>query len=127
VLVPAALENQITNKNIAKVKTKVVLELANGPVTQEASKKLWKKGITVVPDILANGGGVTVSFFEWKQNLLREHWAKKFVLSKLETYMKRALSLVLDAQRRYHTDMREASYIVAVSRIANALKKKGMI
>ena len=127
VLVPAALENQITNTNVAKVRAKVVLELANGPVASQASKKLWKKGIPVVPDILANGGGVTVSFFEWKQNLLREHWAKKAVLLKLETYMKRALAQVIATQRKYHTDMREASYIVAVSRIAKALKEKGVI
>ncbi|MDP3684912.1 MAG: Glu/Leu/Phe/Val dehydrogenase, partial [Ignavibacteria bacterium] len=83
-LIPAAFENQITSQNADKIRAKVILELANGPITPEADEFLFKKGIPVVPDILANSGGVTVSYFEWEQNLKNEHWSEKEVFDKLQ-------------------------------------------
>ncbi len=132
VLVPAALENQITEKNARKIKAKVVLELANGPTTAKASEILFKRGIPVIPDVLANAGGVTASYFEWLQNIKGESWEKDAVLKKLSQYMRRALCDVLAMQKKHktqhqdagagQTDMRLAAFMKAVERIAKAMK-----
>ncbi len=122
VLVPAALENQITKKNAAKIKTSVVLEMANGPVSADAAAILFKRGIPVLPDVLANSGGVTTSYFEWEQNMKGEHWEKGAVLKKLTQYMKKALKDVMAMQEKHKTDLRLAAFMVAVSRITKAMK-----
>ena len=124
ILVPAALENQITNKNAGKIKARVILELANGPTTPEADDILFAKGIVVIPDILANAGGVIVSTFEWEQNLKNVHWSEKKVLDKLQVIMYREALHVADNAKKRKTDMRRAAFLVALGRIGEALKKK---
>jgi glutamate dehydrogenase/leucine dehydrogenase len=125
ILVPAALENQITKENAGRIKAKVILELANGPVTSEADEKLHKKGIVVVPDILANSGGVTVSYFEWLQNIKNEYWTEKEVDKKLREIVTTAFNDVWKNKEKYDTDLRMASYVVAIQRVAEALQAKG--
>jgi glutamate dehydrogenase/leucine dehydrogenase len=122
ILVPAALENAITRDNAENVKAKVVLEMANGPTTPEADAILYKKGIPVIPDILSNSGGVTVSAFEWEQNLKGEHWTKNEVNKKLEKKIAAASDAVWEASRKYHTDLRTAAFVVALERILTAMK-----
>ena len=117
ILVPAALENRITAENAGKVKAKVVLEMANGPTTPEADEILYKKGIMVVPDVLANSGGVTVSCFEWEQNLKNEHWKEADVNSKLKKKMASAFEAVWDTSKKHKVDLRTAAFIVATRRI----------
>ncbi|MBI4032835.1 Glu/Leu/Phe/Val dehydrogenase [Candidatus Berkelbacteria bacterium] len=121
ILVPAALENQLTKSNAPNVNASVVLELANGPTTPEADKILAKKRVVVIPDILANAGGVTVSYFEWKQNLDGEHWTLEDVQQSLHETMVRSLGAVLDAAAKHKTTLRNAAYLVAVKRVADAL------
>ncbi|MCA9391659.1 Glu/Leu/Phe/Val dehydrogenase [candidate division WWE3 bacterium] len=120
VLVPAALEGVITDANVENVKARVVLELANGPTTPEADVVLFEKNIGVIPDVLANAGGVTVSYFEWKQNLADESWSEGEVLSKLEPIMKDALSEVLSVAREKNINLRQAAYALALQRISAA-------
>ncbi|OGY91090.1 MAG: hypothetical protein A3H70_04340 [Candidatus Komeilibacteria bacterium RIFCSPLOWO2_02_FULL_48_11] len=122
VLVPAALENQITADNAARVKAKVILEMANGPTTPEADKILHDKGISVVPDVLANAGGVTVSYFEWEQNLKNEHWTEAEVLAKLEPIMRESFRAVWDTHEEHGVDLRTAAFMLAVKRIVEAMK-----
>lgn len=122
VLIPAALENQITEENADRIKTKIVVELANGPTTPEADDILFKKGIPLVPDILANAGGVTVSTFEWEQNLKDEHWTEEEVFLKLKKIMEEETSLVYDRSKELSTDMRRAAFIVALERLEQAYK-----
>ncbi|MBW3019190.1 Glu/Leu/Phe/Val dehydrogenase [Candidatus Woesearchaeota archaeon] len=122
VLVPAALENVITNENAEKVKAKLIVELANGPTTPEADKILFGKEIIVVPDILANAGGVTGSYFEWKQNLDNEHWTLAEVDEKLRSIMDSSFDKVFEYSQKYNVDMRTAAYLVAVERIAEAMR-----
>ncbi|MBP6884130.1 MAG: Glu/Leu/Phe/Val dehydrogenase [Candidatus Pacebacteria bacterium] len=117
VLVPAAFENQITDQNADKIKTKVVLELANGPTTPEADEVLFKKGIAVIPDILANSGGVTVSYFEWDQNLKNEHWTEGEVFDRLKSLMNTAAQNILSKSKEYNTSLRMGAFILALERI----------
>jgi len=122
VLVPAALENQITAENAPRIKARMVLELANGPTTPEADDILLAKGIMVVPDILANAGGVAVSTFEWEQNLKNERWGEKEVVEKLRTQLSPEALNVHARADLLHTDLRRAAFIVALERIRKAIK-----
>jgi glutamate dehydrogenase len=127
ILIPAALENQITAKNAAKVKAKIIIEGANGPTTLDADKMLSKKGIIVVPDILANAGGVCVSYFEWVQNLQSYYWTEKEVDSNLDCMMTCAFNEVMKTMKAHKVSMREAAYLLSVSRIAEAMKNRGWV
>ncbi len=120
-LIPGAFENQITNENAEKVKAKVVLELANGPTTPEADEILFKRGIPVVPDILANSGGVIVSYFEWDQNLKNEHWSEKQVFEKLKVIMEDASKKILEKSKVSNTYLRMGAFILALERITAKL------
>lgn len=119
-LVPAALEAVITEENAARVKAKVVLELANGPVTPAADDILFEKGIQVIPDILANAGGVTVSYFEWDQNMKDEHWSEEEVDEKLKAIMEAQAEEVWKRKEEYNTDMRRAAFILALERLRDS-------
>lgn len=121
VLAPAALENVITKENAEKIHAKSIIELANGPTTTEADKILANKNILVVPDVLANAGGVSVSYFEWLQNKENEHWTKEIVLEKLEPMMKNAFSEGHEAMHKYNVSMRMGSYVVAIKRVVDAM------
>ena len=116
-LIPAAFENVITEANAGNIKAKAILELANGPITPEADEILFKKGIPVVPDILANSGGVIVSYFEWKQNLKREHWSEKEVFKKLRPMLEDASRKILEKTRESHTYLRMGAFTLALERI----------
>lgn len=118
VLIPSALENQITIENVKDVNARLVLELANGPTTPEADDILFAKGIHVVPDILANSGGVTVSTFEWEQNLKNEKWTKEEVFEKLKVKMEKEALNVLDYSRANNTDLRRGAFIIAMERLS---------
>ena len=121
VLVPAALENQVRADNAKNNRAKIILELANGPLTPEADDILLSAGVKVVPDILANSGGVTVSTFEWEQNLKGEHWDKEVVLSKLKELIQKEALLIFDKSLELKTDMRRAAFIVALERLQSAM------
>lgn len=121
ILVPAALENQITKDNAPHVKAKAIVELANGPTTPEADEILKQKNIILVPDVLANAGGVTVSYFEWDQNVKGEHWSEADVLAKLEKIMIDSFHNVWNTKEKYSIDMRTAAFVLAIERIAKAM------
>jgi len=126
VLIPAAMENQLKQSNADKVKAKLVVEAANGPTTPDADRILGEKKICLVPDILANSGGVTVSYFEWVQNLTREHWTLEEVNRKLETKMTKAFNDVYTLSQKEESDMRTAALMLGVGRVANAIKVLGL-
>ena len=117
VLIPGAFENVITDKNVHNIKTKAVLELANGPTTPEADEILFSKNIPVIPDVLANSGGVTVSYFEWDQNLRDEHWTEEDVNKKLLFLMNDAALAVYNKSKELNTDLRRGSFALALERI----------
>ncbi|MFH1426490.1 MAG: Glu/Leu/Phe/Val dehydrogenase [Candidatus Kerfeldbacteria bacterium] len=125
ILVPAALEGVITKTNANRIKARAIVELANGPTTPEADEKLFKKGIVLVPDILANAGGVTVSYFEWVQNTMNYYWTEKEALEKLKPIMVTAFNDVWGAAEKHKTDMRTGAYIHATARIAASMKDRG--
>jgi glutamate dehydrogenase (NAD(P)+) len=126
VLIPAAYENQITAANAPNVKARIVAEAANGPTTPEADRILADKGVFMIPDILANAGGVTVSYFEWVQDLNRDHWTEEAVNEKLRTIMDKAFAEVLAMAELEECDMRTAAYLVAVQRVADATALRGL-
>lgn len=126
VLVPAAMENQITENNAAGVKCRLMVEGANGPTTPEADEILRKNGITVVPDVLANSGGVLGSYFEWVQNLGRQSWTLQEFNKQLEQKIMKSFNDVWDIAQRYEVTLRIAAYIIAVKRLADAMSQLGL-
>jgi glutamate dehydrogenase (NAD(P)+) len=126
VLIPAALENQITMQNAPAIKARIVAEGANGPTTPDAHKYLHEHGIFVIPDILANAGGVTASYFEWVQDRYGYFWEEEEVNKRLEGKMCEAFEDVLKTSLRYKTDLRTGAYIVAISRVATMTRMRGM-
>jgi len=126
VLVPAALENQITLANASRIRAKIVAEAANGPTTPGADEVLHKNGVFLIPDILANAGGVTVSYFEWVQSLQAFFWEEAQVNHHLEKVMTRAFNEVLSIAKKFNVHMRAAAYILAVGRVAEATRIRGI-
>ena len=126
ILVPAATENVITSKNAAKINAKMIVEGANGPVTAAADKILEEKGILVVPDILANAGGVTVSYFEWVQDRMGLFWTEEEVDTRMEAIMVRAFNDVWDMAKRFEVSNRIAAYMLAIERVATITRMRGI-
>ena len=126
ILVPAALERSITRDNADKVDARIVVEGANGPTTPEADAILEDKGILVIPDILANAGGVVVSYFEWVQDIQHLFWDKDDVDDRLESIMTRSFNSVIEASEEHGTSLRTAALVVAVDRVAEALRVRGI-
>ena len=126
ILVPAALENQLTERIAPKVQSKLIAEAANGPTTPEADAIFQDRGVTVIPDILANAGGVTVSYFEWVQNLQEFHWKEEQVNQQLKDVMDASCGQVMALAEREHTSLRTAAYILAVDRVVNAIQDRGI-
>jgi glutamate dehydrogenase (NAD(P)+) len=126
ILIPAALENVISLNNADQIKAKIIAEAANGPTTPHADEVLARKGIMVLPDILANAGGVTVSYFEWVQDLQSFFWSEAEVNAKLESVMKHAFLEVHETTRKHRTHMRTGAYCLAVGRVADATLVRGL-
>src|SRR6185436_11122788 len=126
ILIPAALENQITIENAPAIKAKVVVEGANGPTTPDANRHLHDRGVFIIPDILANSSGVTTSYFEWVQDRYGYSWEEKDVNARLEKKMCEAFDDVLQTSIKYKVDMRTAAYIVAIQRVGTVTKMRGM-
>lgn len=126
VLVPAALENQINAKNAKKIQAQVIVEGANGPTTVEADEILQKRGIVLVPDILANAGGVVVSYFEWVQNIQSVSWSEEYVNEHLKTIMDQAFQAVWDIAHEKDTTLRTGAYLIAVKRVVDAKNLRGI-
>lgn len=126
VLVPAALENQINAKNAKKIQAQVIVEGANGPTTVEADEILQKRGIVLVPDILANAGGVVVSYFEWVQNIQSVSWSEEYVNEHLKAIMDQAFQAVWDIAHEKDTTLRTGAYLIAVKRVVDAKNLRGI-
>ncbi len=127
ILIPSAIEGQLTGENAGKVKAKIVLELANGPSTPEADEIFFKNNVLLLPDFLSNAGGVTVSYFEWVQNITGNYWTEEDVYKKLDAKMTKATHDVLETHKKYNTDPRTAAYIIAVKRVFDAMRLRGLI
>lgn len=127
ILIPAALENVITAKNADNIKAKIVAEAANGPTTPDADKILYKKSVFVIPDFLCNAGGVTVSYFEWVQNISGYYWTIDEVYHRLDQKMTKAFWDVVDMSEKHNVDMRTAAYMISVQRVATAMKIRGWV
>jgi glutamate dehydrogenase (NAD(P)+) len=126
ILIPAALENQITAKNAGDIQARVVAEAANGPTTPDADERLFERGIFLIPDILCNAGGVTVSYFEWVQDLNRDHWTETVVNEKLKGIMTKAFAEVLGLAQTNGVNNRVGAYLLAVDRVASATALRGL-
>jgi glutamate dehydrogenase/leucine dehydrogenase len=126
ILLPSALENAITMKNVGKVKAKIIAELANGPTTPGADRVLDDEGVFLVPDILANAGGVTVSYYEWVQDQYSFFWSERQINETLEQTIQTAFNSVHETAKRYNTDMRTGAYILAVGRVVEATSVRGI-
>jgi glutamate dehydrogenase/leucine dehydrogenase len=126
ILVPAGLENAITLNNADQIKAKIIAEAANGPTTPHADEVLARKGVMVVPDVLANAGGVTVSYFEWVQDLQSFFWSEAEVNAKLDLVMRRAFHEVHESARKHRTHLRTGAYALAVGRVADATLVRGL-
>lgn len=126
VLVPAALENQITGENAGRIQARLVLEAANGPITPDADSLLEQRGVTVVPDVLANAGGVTVSYFEWVQDLQSFFWDEDEINARLEKVMHRAFAEVWDTSKQHGVSLRTGAYFLAIERVAEATTDRGI-
>lgn len=127
ILFPAALENQITADNAHNIQARIVGEGANGPTTPEADRILFDKGVMVVPDVLGNSGGVTVSYFEWVQNQTRFYWSEEEINQRLESYMSRAMAEMHTMHERFGVTLRKSAYLVATDRIAQAMRIRGWL
>jgi glutamate dehydrogenase (NAD(P)+) len=127
ILIPAALESVITEENAPNIKARILAELANGPTTPEADDILYKNGVHIIPDFLCNAGGVTVSYFEMVQNAYMYYWDEKEVHERLDAKMTNAYHSVLSTSRRYNINMRQAAYVVAVERVAEAMRLRGWV
>jgi glutamate dehydrogenase (NAD(P)+) len=126
VLVPAALENQITTKNAPRVRARLIAEAANGPTTPDADLILERRGITVIPDVVANAGGVIVSYFEWVQDIQSFFWEEEQINSRLEKVMTRALAEAWGEADARRVSLRKGAYVVGVDRVAQALRERGI-
>src|SRR5581483_6245851 len=127
ILIPAALENQLRRDNAPRLRARLVAEAANGPTTPAADRILFERGIPVLPDILANSGGVCVSYFEWVQNNENQQWDENEVNQKLRAKMERATDAVVQRQRQVKTiDLRTAAFLVAIERVANVALARGI-
>lgn len=127
ILIPAALENQITTDNAERIQAPTIVEVANGPVTSDADEILVKKGTLVIPDILANAGGVTVSYFEWVQNRSGYYWSEQVVQERLHEIMSREFNSIYNRMQDKQIDMRTAAYVVALNRIGEAVESQGTV